>query len=172
MKINWNLVPTFVINTEQMSSPAEITKEFIDRKVDKYCYGISYDQKVIKYGMSCPKHPIMLGERVYRQVAHSKTWGKNRIKGSSGSEWLVMAEEFEARYGKSIGHDLAIKIWDFTNYPFLSIHPKNEINAAEAELITAHRDFFKELPIGNLNDEEDAKSMPYIPQQIVSRLFY
>ena len=154
-----------------MEKPTDVKDIFETHNIKMYLYGISYDKKVIKYGMSCPENHVMLGERLYRQIGHQKSWADNRIKGPCGAEWLMMEEEFALRYGVPIGNELNIKIWNFTNYNFISTDKRKEINSAEAELITKHRDHYRELPIGNLYDEEAAKDRPYIPQEVVSRLF-
>ena len=151
--VNWNIIPTHVIDVSTIDAPYDISLIMKALGIDRYCYQIMYKGIVIKYGMSAD-NSRNYGERIYRQIGHSKSWGSKRLTGSSGADWRIIEEDFLDLYGFPIDKDhMKIKLWDLTNYPFVTINPWDEVNAVEAQLIDAYVDAVGEKPIGNINDE-------------------
>ena len=162
MKINWNVLPTYHIDVKTLTSPYEICKRMNTARIDKYVYMITFKGIVIKFGMSADNSRAY-GERLYRQIGHSKSWGEQRLVCSSGSDWRIVEEDFEALYGITIHKDdLKIKIWDATNYPFETINPWDEVYYMEQELIRQYKDLIGSKPIGNINDDKNIIYKAYI----------
>ena len=99
MKINtdWSIIPTHNINVRDLQSPYDISLFMKSHKIDKYLYQIMYKGIVIKYGMSAD-NSRNYGERIYRQIGHLRSWGTQRLNGSSGSDWRIVEEDFETLY--------------------------------------------------------------------------
>lgn len=128
---------------------------------------------VIKYGMSCPKASTARdGDRIYRQVGHTKSWGEQRLNGASGSDWRIIEDDFRDQFGIDINHtDLEVTIWDLTNYPFNTTYPPNEVKAMENSLIESYINIAGHKPIGNVNDEAAIKRTPGIAVSTWSHIF-
>jgi len=158
MKIstNWNIIPTYNINIKDLQSPYDVSLFMKSHKIDKYLYQIMYKGIVIKFGMSAD-NSRNYGERIYRQIGHLRSWGNQRLTGSSGSDWRIVEEDFENLYGIPIDKDyIKIKIWDLTDYPFITINPWNEVLILESQLIARYVEAVGEKPIGNINDEANS----------------
>jgi hypothetical protein len=153
--INWQTIKQHTIDVSAMSAPIEIQHYFAKHKIEKYVYRIKYKDIVIKFGMSAPKaRSAEPGDRLYRQIAHIKSWGNQRIRGSSGADWVYIEEDFKNSYTHSIDHKfVTIQIYDFTNYTFESIKPDYEVYYAEQLLINQYATLVGNKPIGNVNDE-------------------
>ena len=171
IKTQWETIPTYIINVSGLRDPYEICHILKSYNTDKYLYRIKYKGIVIKYGMSADRSKSF-GERVYRQLAHSASWGELRNTGSSGADFRIIEEDFFNLYGISIDKDhLEVKIWDVTNYEFLSTNPRNEIIRMENELIEKHISVTGEKPIGNINDEANIKTKGLVPTVLAKKLF-
>ncbi len=169
--VDWSIVPTHNIDVSTISAPFDISLIMKALKIDKYCYQIMYKSIVIKYGMSAD-NSRNYGERLYRQIGHSKSWGKQRLNGSSGADWRIVEEDFLDLYGFPIDIDyIKIKIWDLTNYSYVTINPWNEVNAIEAQLIDAYVKAVGEKPIGNINDEANVIRKAGIRLDTMKHLF-
>jgi hypothetical protein len=130
-----------------------------------------YKGIVIKYGMSAD-NSRNFGERLYRQIAHGESWGAQRISGSSGADWRIIESDFENLYGSKIHKDhITIKIWNMSNYPFISIDPWTEVYYAEQSLIDTYNSIVGEKPIGNINDDANYKRKGHIRQDTFGGLF-
>lgn len=155
MKIDWSIIPTYNIDVSKLSSAYDICKLLGKAKIDKYVYEIMWKGIVIKYGMSADNSRAY-GERIYRQIGHSKSWGDKRLVCASGADWRIIEEDFKNLYGMELEKDfLKIKIWDVTNYPFVSINPWDEVYAIEQELIRKYKEVVGSKPIGNINDDRN-----------------
>lgn len=173
MKINtnWSIIPTHRIDVKELLSPYDISLFMKKHKIDKYLYQIMYKGIVIKFGMSADRSRNY-GERIYRQIGHLRSWGNQRLNGSSGSDWRIVEEDFENLYGIAIDKDhIRIKIWDLTNYPFTTINPRNEVLILESQLIARYVEAVGEKPIGNINDESNAFHRPAIRTSTWLKLF-
>jgi hypothetical protein len=112
------------------------------------------------------------GERAYRQIAHCKSWGLKRVKGSSGAEWLIIEEDILNKYGIEVDHNrLVIEIIDLTNYPFMLHDEWLEVNKIESHYIKEYERFYGTKPIGNINDEHNAHFRPFIQKVTMNSLF-
>ena len=157
MKIDFSKIPKYYLIGANLKSPRSISDFFIKNNIKLYCYDISVINPLIGV-MNCAKIGMSadiksdFGDRVYRQIAHLKSWGDGlRILGSSGAEFINVAELFEKRYGYSIDHgNCMITIYNMTNYPFRGLNPRIEILAAEELLIKKHVKEFGGKPPGNL----------------------
>jgi len=169
--IKWNTIPTKTIKLSDLSRPSEIMN--LMSGVSRYVYRINYKGLVLKYGMSAPQaYSMEWGERVYRQVAHARSWGKLRINGSSGSDWLEIEHDFKKLYKKKIHHKhLVVHIWDLTNYEFVTIDPRTEIEYIESYLILQYANLVGEKPIGNIHDEDNNLYKPSINRTVMDTLF-
>ncbi len=155
MKIDWSIIPKYTLKVSNLKSPYEICRIMGKAKIDKYVYEIMWKGIVIKYGMSADNSRAY-GERLYRQIGHSKSWGTNRLVCSSGSDWRIIEEDFETEYGFPLDKDnLKITIWDATNYPFETINPWDEVYFMEQELIRKYKEVVGTKPIGNINDDKN-----------------
>ena len=173
MKINtdWDTIPTHKINGKELMSPYDVSLFMKSHKIDKYLYQIMYKGIVIKFGMSAD-NSRNYGERIYRQIGHLRSWGTQRLTGSSGSDWRIVEEDFENLYGIQIDKDyIKIKIWDLTDYPFITINPWNEVLILESQLIARYVEAVGEKPIGNINDEANAIRRPAIHTSTWVKLF-
>jgi hypothetical protein len=152
--INWNQVPQHFLDVSKMNAPIEIQHYFDKHKIEKYVYKIKYKDIVIKFGMSAPKaRSADPGDRLYRQIAHIKSWGPLRIRGSSGADWVYIEEDFKTSYNHDIDHQfVTVQVFDFTNYKFESITPDYEVYYAEQLLISQYAPLVGNKPIGNVND--------------------
>lgn len=172
-KFDWDSIPAHTLNIHDISYPHDLSNFFKYRGIDKYVYRITCRGIVLKYGMSAAKSRHRdWGERVYRQIAHCQSWGKDKIDGSSGCDWLIIERDFKNRYGIDIHHhDLSIKVWDVTNYDFKSVNPFNEIEEMETELIDMYTALVGEKPIGNINDQANKRNRAFVSKETADRLF-
>ena len=171
LDIDWSIIPTHTIDVSTINAPYDISLIMKSLKIDRYCYQIMYKGIVIKYGMSAD-NSRNYGDRLYRQIGHSKSWGKQRLNGSSGADWRVVEEDFLDVYGFPIDvGNMTVKLWDLTNYPYVTINPWDEVNAIEAQLIDAYVQAVGEKPIGNINDEANVIRRAGIRIDTMDRLF-
>ena len=171
MNIDWTKVPRHTVDIGKLNDPFDLTLIFKKLNITKYVYTIKYKGMVVKVGMSADNSRT-LGERAYRQIGHSESWGDRRLNGSSGSDWRIVEEEFYKRYGTKINKDdLEIIIHDFTGYPFTTMNPWNEVYYAEQERIEQYKDFVGEKPIGNVHDDENFRRRGHIPKKNFDGLF-
>jgi hypothetical protein len=170
MNIDWSKITKHTIDIGKLAFPCEISDLMKQFKIRKYLYSVRYKGIMIKYGMSADNSRTY-GERIYRQIGHSKSWetdldingNSKRLNGSSGSDWRIVEEDFEKYYGFPIDKkDMVVTIYDVTNYPFKTIDPWTEINVMESTLIETYVELVGQKPIGNLNDESNAKRRPKI----------
>jgi hypothetical protein len=155
MKIDWAIIPQYTLQVSKLNSPYEICQRMRKAKIDKYVYEIRWKGLVIKYGMSADNSRAY-GERLYRQIGHSKSWGAQRLVCSSGSDWRIIEEDFEKEYGLPLDKDnLQITVWDASNYPFETINPWDEVYFMEQELIRKYKEVVGVKPIGNINDDKN-----------------
>jgi hypothetical protein len=155
MKIDWTTIPQYKLQISKINSPYEICQLMRKAKIDKYVYEIMWKGIVIKYGMSADNSRAY-GERLYRQIGHSKSWGVQRLVCSSGSDWRIIEEDFEKEYGLPLDKDnLQVTIWDASNYPFETINPWDEVYFMEQELIRKYKEVVGVKPIGNINDDKN-----------------
>ena len=155
MKIDWSIIPTYTFNVVNINDPYDICRMMRKAKIDKYVYEIMWKGIVIKYGMSADNSRAY-GERLYRQIGHSKSWREKRLVCSSGSDWRIIEEDFANTYGMDLDKDhLSVKIWDATNYPFETINPWDEVYFMEQELIRKYKEVVGSKPIGNVNDDKN-----------------
>ena len=155
MKIDWSIIPTYTFNVVNINDPYDICRMMRKAKIDKYVYEIMWKGIVIKYGMSADNSRAY-GERLYRQIGHSKSWGEKRLVCSSGSDWRIIEEDFANTYGMDLDKDhLSVKIWDATNYLFETINPWDEVYFMEQELIRKYKEVVGSKPIGNVNDDKN-----------------
>lgn len=179
MNINWNNITKHTIDVGKLNYPYEISDLMKQFKIRKYLYSIRYKGIILKYGMSADNSRTY-GERIYRQIGHSKSWeheldaygNTKRLSGSSGADWRVVEEDFEKLYGFPIDRkQMTVTIYDATNYPFETIDSWTEINAMENDLIERYRELVGEKPIGNINDEDNARRRPKILKSTWAGLF-
>lgn len=175
--INWETIPNIVINYGLLDKPTDLCTIFKEYNIRKYTYEIimrgvnGLPDILIKIGMSADNSKNF-AERLYRQLAHSKSWGNLRIKGSSGADWLVIEEEFLERYGFPIDKKLiTIKIKDLTNYKFTLMSTWDEVNKIEAFQIEQYVKIYGRKPIGNINDEKNARFKPAVEKVTFNSIF-
>jgi hypothetical protein len=155
MKIDWNTIPCYTFNVSALTAAYDICRMMNKAKINKYVYEIMWKGVVIKYGMSADNSRTY-GERLYRQIGHSKSWGIQRLVCSSGSDWRIIEEDFETLYGVPLDKDnLKVKIWDASNYMFETINPWDEVYYMEQELIRKYSEVVGQKPIGNINDDKN-----------------
>jgi len=153
--INWTFVKTLNINLRNIYQPYDISIIMNNQKVRKYLYRIKWKNVVIKFGMSFD-NSRNCGERVYRQLGHCKSWGTQRLNGSSGSDWRVIEDDFYNLYGFHMDHrDIELTIYDFTDYPFVTANEWSELNSMEIHLINSYTKLVGSKPIGNVHDDEN-----------------
>jgi len=171
MKFNWDLIPTYEIIVSMLEEPYEICRLMKTKKIDKYVYQITWKGLVIKYGMSAD-NSHNYGERLYRQIGHSKSWGDKRLNCSSGADWRIIEEDFLNLYGFDLDkNNLKIKIWDVTNYPFETINCWDEVYLMEQTLILKYQNIVGSKPIGNIHDDKNVFNKSYITKKIFGDLF-
>jgi hypothetical protein len=169
--INWSIIPTHTIDGGKLREPYDISRIMKSLKIDKYLYRIMYKGIVLKFGMSADNSRHH-GERVYRQIGHSRSWDAYRLTGSSGADWRIIEEDFKNLYGFEIDIKfIKIKIWDVSNYPFRTINPRNEIIDMENQLIENYVSVVGEKPIGNINDEANIIKKAFIKTETWDGLF-
>jgi hypothetical protein len=171
MNIDWTKVPKHTVDIGTLIDPYDLTITFKNLNITKYVYRIKFKGMVIKIGMSADNSRT-LGERAYRQIGHSESWGNRRLNGSSGADWRIIEEEFRKQYGINIDRkDLSITIYDFTSYPFITTDPWNEVYHAEQERIETYKEIVGEKPIGNVHDDENFRRRGHIPKKNFDGLF-
>jgi hypothetical protein len=169
--VDWQIIPTHTFNIADFSIPYDLSLSMKNLKISKYLYQVTFKGIVLKYGMSAD-NSRSFGERIYRQIGHSKSWGNSRLTGSSGSDWRIIEEDFFNLYGIEIDRNfMVVKIWDVSNYPFTTINPWFEINAIEQQLIERYVLAVGEKPLGNINDESNAIIRPAISKNTWQQLF-
>ena len=167
----WSLIPTHDIDVSTLETPYDISSYMKKHNIDKYLYMVKYKGIVLKYGMSADNSRTY-GDRIYRQIGHSKSWGDLRLTGSSGSDWRIIEEDFETTYGCSIDKNfLKIKLWDVSQYPFETINPWHEVLMMESQLISKYVDAVGEKPIGNIHDDANVFRRPAIKKETWKSLF-
>lgn len=171
MKIDWSIIPTYTLDVSRLSNPYDICKMMRKAKIDKYVYEIMWKGIVIKYGMSADNSRAY-GERLYRQIGHSKSWREQRLVCASGSDWRIIEEDFFKTYGFELDKEhLHVKIWDATNYPFKTFNPWDEVYAMEQELIRNYSTVVGAKPIGNINDDRNIIYKAYVKKETFGGLF-
>lgn len=173
--IKWNRVPVYHIICSNLKTPRCIVDFFTSKKIDYYIYEIStiIDGKfvLIKYGMSADNGRDF-GDRVYRQIAHCKSWGDLRILGSSGADFVVINELFREQYNFDLDHrNCLIKVYDFTNYPFRSFDYRTEIIQIEEAMIYDYECKNGQKPIGNILEKYSYKDRAIIEKSVLQRIF-
>jgi len=173
--INQYNLPIYTIICANLNSPRDIIDFFTKKRIDRYIYEISivFNGKLItiKFGMSADNGRDF-GDRTYRQMAHLKSWGAQRILGSSGADFVVVNDLWRVKYNCDIDHKLClIKIWDLTNYPFKTLDPREEILAFEEIMIWNYENTFGEKPIGNLLEKYSHKDKAIIEKLTLQRIF-
>jgi len=175
--IKWDKMEHYFIEVSKLDNPYDICKIMKKQGTRKYVYKITYlgqngmPNFIVKYGMSADNSKNN-GERVYRQIAHCKSWGTKRVKGSSGAEWLIIEEDILNKYSIEVDHNrLVIEIIDLTMYPF-TLHTESiEVNKIEEHYIKEYERFYGTKPIGNINDEHNARFKPAIKKVTMETLF-
>lgn len=171
MKIDWTIIPTYSFDVANLTDAYSICKMMRKAKISKYIYEIMWKGIVIKYGMSADNSRTY-GERLYRQIGHSKSWGDKRLVCASGSDWRIIEEDFFKTYGFDLDKDnLRIKIWDASAYPFETINPWDEVYYMEQELIRKYKEVVGSKPIGNVNDDKNIIYKARIKQSTWERNF-
>lgn len=169
--VDWSLIPVHSFAIKDCADPYSLSLKMKALKITKYLYQVTFKGIVLKFGMSAD-NSRSYGERIYRQIGHSKSWGTLRLNGSSGSDWRIIEEDFFNLYGFEIDKDfLVVKIWNVSNYPFTTINPWFEVNAMEQKLIERYIDAVGEKPIGNINDEANIIRRPAILKKTWGALF-
>jgi len=169
--VNWSIIPTHTIDVGNLCEAYDISRIMKSHKIDKYLYRITYKGIVIKFGMSADKSRDY-GERIYRQIGHSRSWGTCRLTGSSGADWRIIEEDFNNLYSFEIDKNFVkIKIWDVSKYPFQTINHRNEIIDIENQLIENYVNVVGEKPIGNINDEANIVRKAFIKTETWAGLF-
>jgi len=157
---DWSKVSHHTINCSKMKKPKEICDVMKSLKIDRYVYEIRHNNITVKYGMSddnCPLH----GERLYRQIGKLYSWGRDRLQGPNDITFEYTDNDYEQKYGSFMDHkNITITVWDFTNYPFLTLEEDTEILRAEKELIDSYKKFHNSIPLGN-NYDMDFVSRKY-----------
>lgn len=152
MKTNWEQVKCYSFPLSGMTNPTAIMKVVKRLGIKKYTYEIRCSNITIKYGMS-DASTTQAGERLYRQIGHLASWPEGKLFGQNGCEFLDIDRQYTNLYNKNMNHnDIVIFIWDFDNYPFVTINTWNEVNQAEIELIENYQSIYNEKPIGNIDD--------------------
>ena len=175
--IDWATIPTIIIDYGKLAKPTDLCAIFKQYNIRKYTYEIiqrginGLPDILIKIGMSAD-NSRNFAERAYRQLAHSKSWGELRIKGSSGADWLVIEEEFLEKYGFPIDKNLlTIKVKNLTDYKFTLLNQWDEVNKIEAFQIEQYAKIYGRKPIGNIYDEHNARFKPAIRKLTFQSLF-
>ena len=151
-KIKWSSVTSHQFPLKGLVKPSQIIEIVKQLGIKKYTYEIRCKNITIKYGMS-DALTTQEGERIYRQIGHLDSWGKEKLQGQNGAEFLDYNQEYKNRYSENMNHnDIVITIWNFDNYPFETINSASEIESAEIELIETFTKFHGEKPIGNIDD--------------------
>lgn len=167
---NWNSIPRYTLNINELADPYDICRFMSKRKIDKYLYRIKYKGIVLKFGMSSDNSKNY-GERLYRQIGHDQTWPKP-LNGPSGADWLIIERDFSKKYGIQVTKDhLEVEVWDLTNYEFKSLTPRDEILRLESELISMYVSIVGEKPIGNIYDDESVFRRGMISVSLFERYF-
>jgi hypothetical protein len=171
MNINWKDIPQHTILVGELSKPSDISKILKVFSIRKYIYRIVYKGIVIKYGMSMDNSKNF-GERIYRQIGHCKSWDKERLNGSSGSDFRIIEEDFNKLYGSEIDHKfITITIYNLTNYVYQTTDEWTEIISIENSLIEDYVRLVGQKPIGNINDEAHINRRPRPLKAIVDKFF-
>jgi hypothetical protein len=171
MTIEWNSIPKHTILGSTLSEPFDISKILKQFKIRKYLYRIVYNGIVIKYGMSAD-NSRNYGERLYRQIGHCKSWGPQRLTGSSGSDFRITEEDFKNLHGYDIDHTkLVITVYNCSNYSFKTISPWDELEDMETFLIKEYVNLVGCRPIGNINDDANIRRKPKILNKTWNGLF-
>lgn len=169
--IDWNKIPVYTFKGQDLSQPYDIVNFMTANKIDDYVYIIDVVKNNISYrvkiGMSADQSRDY-GERLYRQIAHLKSWRKQRILSSSGAEFVIIEELFKKKYKFTLSHkDCHFTIYDMTNYPYVGFVPRKEILAVEESLILDYEIKYGHRPVGNL-----LESYSYIDKAIVSKMHF
>lgn len=165
---DWNIIPTYDVSVSDFKNHYDLRTVFKQANIHKYIYRINYKGLVLKFGMSGDiiSDP---GERLYRQIGHAFGWDRP-LKGSSGDDWYSIEQDVTDRYGIEMHkNNLTVKVWDLTNYPFISITPDTEIKRMESELIQAYVEVVGEKPIGNIDDDEKVFKKGMISSELYNR---
>jgi hypothetical protein len=176
-KIQWDEIPCYYIMGNELVTPYDICNIMKKNGTRKYVYRVTLVGKnglpnlIIKYGMSAD-NSRNYGERIYRQIAHSRSWGDQRLRGSSGADWIIIEDDVLEKFDITIDYkDIIITIFDLTNYPFVLQDEWLEVNKIESHYIKEYTRIFGSKPIGNLNDEHNAHFRPFIKKSTFFSLF-
>lgn len=175
MKINWQNIPIYNIDCSKLTSPRDIIIFMEQNNIFNYVYKIDVikDSKLYcaKIGMSADKSRDK-GERLYRQIAHLKSWRKQRILGPSGADFVIVEELFKKRHKFNINHkNCKLTIYDMTKYSFISFNVRDEILAVEETLIYEHEKKYGNKPVGNLLDSYSNRDKAVVEKMHFNKLF-
>lgn len=171
MDIKWLKTKNYSFSCSKMVKPYDICDTMANIGSDLYVYKITYNNITIKIGKSNDQS-TNFGDRLYRQIGHLYSWGRDRITGPNDITFEEVDEKFHAIYGEYIDHrNLRVDIWDFTNYPFETINKDKELKDAEREMIEAYTKFYRQLPVGNIDDMQHAKRKSAPRKAVCDNLF-
>lgn len=138
------------IDLKELIDPSQILKIVKTAGFKTYNYQFTDNHgRVLKFGIQYSSSR-QLGERVYRQAANLKGWGKPLPYSSSGMSMRSVAENYKKRYGVDlIKSNVKITLWDQTNDQLSSSEMRIKCEAFERNLIKSHIDANGEAPVGN-----------------------
>jgi hypothetical protein len=168
MKIDITKIPVYQIKLSTLKEPYDIVRLLKRANITSFAYEFNYFNDVMKYGVQYDSNEQEPGERVYRQSFHLPGWDTRASPNSAGNDMLDIIEHFPSIDRK----DVAIRIWDMTNYPRASsIDTKFEVNLLERHLIKEHIDNIGYKPAGNIKDESHMDNKGCITDKMFASIF-
>ncbi len=160
----------FTINLKDYKDAKEIKTPLRDREVKKYVYTFISIFGVMKFGSSKNKEweKGQYGDRIYRQAHHIPGWATTQAgKNTSGDDFIPVINQ----YPTLTKDQVLIKVWDMTDYPFLSSVAPKELEEFENELIQDYVSLFGVRPIGNKKDMSYASNISVVSDLTFTTFF-
>jgi hypothetical protein len=169
--IDLSKIPSFTIDLGSLLNACEVKSIMKKLGVRYYCYVFSFDNTVMKIGMSADNdwQRGSYGERIYRQSFHIPGWPSKPSVTTPGYKDIQQLLPYFPTLHKS---KVKINVFDMTGYPFqCSYSPKLEVGDLEKQLMNDYVTKFNRLPVGNVVDERTKPVKGRVLDETIERLF-
>jgi hypothetical protein len=174
-------VPYYVFSLKNYQEPIELSHDFGHLGIKTYIYGFTHSYApghpydIIRYGQSNDNEwrRGTFGSRAYREAGNINGWARP-LTGPNGEE---MRFDYLPRYQSNTGRivhkdDVAIQIWDFTNFNFPSMSQVQlYLEKVEHYQMAQYENIHKHIPHGNKSNEAHAANKTFVYDDLFENLF-
>jgi hypothetical protein len=183
MKAILQQLPQHIFHLKNLNGYREVSWAIGNLKMTKMIYSFIHlyndngqlTAEVLKYGKAADNEWMSgnWGDRVYRQAGHIPGWSK-MLGAGSGDDMVGILANYTQQTGRIVHKDdVAILIYDFTNFKFPS---QNQfglyLEKVENYLIENYQAKHQgRKPVGNIKDEAHAKHASFVDDDHFEQLF-